>query len=111
MYIRLYSSHSNRRNDTHASGNVGRTVKREHTGAFTWHFFYQFSGFIFFSFFSHSVFISSPSLTPSSLFYFSPTSDSPPPLPRTRVDIYALTYKSGHFGKIDTSYHCGLLEI
>lgn len=85
MYIRLYSSHSNRRNDTHASGNVGHTVKREHTGAFTWHFFYQFSGFIFFSFFSHSVFISSPSLILSSLFYFSPTSDSPPlPPPNSR---------------------------
>jgi len=81
----LYSSHSNRRNDTHASGNVGcgRTVKREHTGAFTWHFYYPFNGFTFF----FSVYI----LLLLSLILSS--------LLQSCVNIYALNYKSRHFGK------------
>lgn len=104
----LYSSHSNRRNDTHASGNVGCRAHRE--ARTHGRFYVALPSVISVTsslYLSYSVF--SPSPIPS---YFSSTSvfTSLPTLiscQYLRVNLQKRTLRK----KIDTSYHCGSLEI
>lgn len=115
MYILLlYASHSDRRNDTYASGNVGcgapwsENTRALFTGTSTTPFVVFSFSFVLDSSSSSSFSSSSspppsPSLPPSP----SPLSSLRPfltRLPKLSISKHALTYKSGHFGKIDTGY-------
>lgn len=83
MYILVYSSHSNRRDETHASGNVGCGAPwSENTRALLWHFYF----FVIFLLLL-LLRLLFPTFSESSF----------------RSWILSLTYKSGYLGKIEIS--------